>query len=72
MAKQTVKDLQAENKRLRHALRDIANPMIKWRRELRADERLNGSMCIVLLADPETYKDMARRALAAKEECDGA
>lgn len=31
-------------------------------------ERLNGSMCVVLLADPETYKDMARRALAAKED----
>ena len=69
MAKQTVKDLQAENKRLRQALRDIANPMVQWRRELRADELLNGSTCVVLRAvGPETYRAMARRALAAKEE----
>ena len=63
MDEQTPKDLRAENKRLRQALRDIADPMSKWRRELRDDEQLNGPMCIALLADPETYKDMARRAL---------
>lgn len=63
MSEQTIEDLRAENKRLRQALRDIADPMSKWRRELRADERLDGSMCIVLLDDPETYKDMERRAL---------
>ena len=68
MSKQTIEDLRAENKRLRQALRDIADPMSKWRRELRDDERLNGPMCIALLADPETYKDMARRALRGEGE----
>ena len=57
MDEQTPKDLRAENKRLRQALRDIADPMSKWRRELRDDERLNGPMCICLLYTSPSPRD---------------
>ena len=59
---------EREIERLREALSEIVNPLAKWRLELREDERLNGAMCVALLADPETYKDIARNALRGEEE----
>lgn len=50
--------------RLDQVLTDIANPMGKWMRELKDDERLDGAMAIYMLKDPETYRRMARDALA--------
>lgn len=56
--------LQAENAALRQALRDIADPVSAWRRDLRPGYTLDGAMCVQMRNDPETYKRLAREALA--------
>lgn len=60
-----VERLRAERDALRQALADIADPISAWQRDLKEDERLEGMMAVRLARDPETYKRMARNALAA-------
>lgn len=55
----------AEVARLRQALRDIADPISAWQRDLEEGYTLDGAMCVHLANDPETYKRMAREALKA-------
>jgi hypothetical protein len=51
--------------RLRQALRDIADPIAAWQRDLQPGYTLDGGMCVHMANDPETYKRMAREALRA-------
>ena len=51
--------------RLRQALRDIADPIAAWQRDLQPGYTLDGGMCVHMANDPETYKRMAREALKA-------
>ena len=53
----------AEVERLRQALRDIADPIAAWQRDLQPGYTLDGGMCVHMANDPETYKRMAREAL---------
>ncbi|MDO6385633.1 hypothetical protein [Uliginosibacterium sp. 31-12] len=53
----------AEVARLRQALRDIADPISAWRRDLKDGYTLDGAMCVHMASDPETYRRMAREAL---------
>ena len=55
----------SELERLRQALRDIADPISAWRRDLQPGYTLDGAMCVHMANDPETYKRMAREALKA-------
>lgn len=48
---------------LRQALRDIADPIAAWQRDLQPGYTLDGGMCVHMANDPETYKRMAREAL---------
>ena len=57
--------LQAENERLRQALRDIADPIAAWQRDLKEGYKLDGAACVRMADDPETYRRMAREALRA-------
>jgi len=54
-----------EVERLRQALRDIADPIAAWERDLQPGYTLDGGMCVHMANDPETYKRMAREALRA-------
>jgi len=56
-------DASAELERLRQALRDIADPIAAWQRDLRPGYTLDGGMCVRMANDPETYRRMAREAL---------
>lgn len=58
-------DASAELERLRQALRDIADPIAAWQRDLQPGYTLDGAMCVHMANDPETYKRMAREALRA-------
>lgn len=58
-------DTAAEVERLRQALRDIADPIAAWQRDLQPGYTLDGGMCVHMANDPETYKRMAREALRA-------
>ena len=58
-------DASAEVERLRQALRDIADPIAAWQRDLQPGYTLDGGMCVHMANDPETYKRMAREALRA-------
>jgi hypothetical protein len=50
---------------LRQELEDITRPIAKWSREAERDGlKLNGGMASQLADDPETYKSMAKAALA--------
>ena len=51
----------AEVERLRQALRDIADPIAAWQRDLQPGYTLDGGMCVHMANDPETYKRMAAR-----------
>jgi hypothetical protein len=62
--KQLLIDSQCEIGRLKNALEDICNPVRKWRREQKDDEKLDGVAVVYLLKDPQIYKDIARDALA--------
>lgn len=53
----------AEVARLRQALRDIADPIAAWQRDLQDGYTLDGGMCLHMANDPETYRRMAREAL---------
>ena len=55
--------LRAECDRLRAALRDILDPIGKFRRELEPGYDLDGAMAVHLAKDPQTYRDIARTAL---------
>ncbi|MEY5098924.1 MAG: hypothetical protein RJA36_1643 [Pseudomonadota bacterium] len=55
----------AEVARLKQALRDIADPISAWQRDLQPGYTLDGAMCVHMANDPETYKRMAREALKA-------
>lgn len=55
----------AEVARLRQALRDIADPIPAWRRDLQDGYALDGAACVRMADDPETYRRMAREALKA-------
>jgi hypothetical protein len=56
---------EAEIERLRQALRDIAEPIAAWQRNLQPGYSLDGRMCVDMANDPETYRRMAREALRA-------
>lgn len=61
------KILVSENKRLRAALQKIVQPIKTMQQE--AEEkgyRLNGGMAVALAADPNWYREVAKKALAAK------
>ena len=49
-------------------LRDIANPIDRLRRNLKPDERLDGIMTVLLLKDPNYYKNIAEDVLKKMEE----
>ena len=55
--------LRAECDRLRAALRDILDPIGKFKRELKPGYVLDGAMAVHLAKDPQTYRDIARTAL---------
>lgn len=55
----------AEVARLRQALRDIADPIPAWQRDLEEGYELDGAACVRMADDPETYRRMAREALKA-------
>ncbi len=57
---------QTDDARMREALEEIANPISFWRRQLRPDEILDGAMAVHLANDPQTYIDIAKKALAAR------
>jgi hypothetical protein len=59
-------DMGAEVERLRQALRDIADPISAWQRDLQPGYELDGGMCVHMANDPETYKRMAREALSER------
>ena len=46
------------------ALEDVTDPVSKVRRELRPGYSLDGTGCVRMLDDPETYRRIAREALA--------
>ena len=58
-------DAGAEVERLRQALRDIADPIAAWQRDLEEGYTLDGAACVRMADDPETYRRMAREALKA-------
>ena len=60
-----IESLQREVAALRQALRDIADPIAAWQRDLQPGYKLDGWMCAHMANDPETYKRMAREALRA-------
>ena len=60
-----IADAGAEVERMRQALRDIADPIAAWQRDLQPGYTLNGGMCVHMASDPETYRRMARDALRA-------
>lgn len=51
-------------KGLRQALQDIADPISAWQRDLEPGHALDGVACVFMASNPETYKRMAREALA--------
>lgn len=54
-----------ENKRLRAALEEIANPIAAFQRKAKAEgAKVNGSMAVMLSNDPGYLKEIARKALA--------
>lgn len=55
----------AEVARLKQALRDIADPITAWQRDLQDGYTLDGAACVRMADDPETYRRMAREALRA-------
>lgn len=55
--------LVEEVARLRQALRDIADPIPAWQRDLQDGYTLDGAECVRMADDPETYRRMAREAL---------
>ena len=58
-----LREQYGEVERLRQALRDIADPIAAWQRDLQPGYTLDGGMCVHMANDPETYKRMAREAL---------
>jgi hypothetical protein len=64
IVKQLLIDSADAIERMHTALKDVAHPIGKWQRELKDDERLDGAMAIYMLKDPETYRRIARDALA--------
>ncbi len=52
--------------RMREALEEIVSPITFWRKQLRPDEILDGAMAVHLANDPQTYIDIAKKALAAR------
>ena len=51
--------------RLQQALKDIADPVAAWQRDLKEGERLDGAAAIYMPDNAETYRRMARKALEA-------
>ena len=49
--------------RYEQALRDIINPIGAMRRDLPAGYSLDGHAAVLAADNPETYKDIARKAL---------
>ena len=59
-----VADLEDENKRLRSALKAIANPILHMQEEAkRQGMQLDGHMAIAMANDPEYLKKLAEKAL---------
>ena len=52
---------------LREALQDIIDPIAAWKRDLKDGYTLNGAMCVQMANDPETYRNIARKALEATQ-----
>lgn len=60
--------LQAENARLRAALKDIVDPVLKMQREAEKDGcNLNGAMAVMLSENAGYLKEIARKALKGRE-----
>lgn len=54
--------------RLRQALRDIADPIAAWQRDLPVGHSLDGAAAVRMAADPEAYKRIARAALVDSQD----
>lgn len=54
-----------EADKLLQALRDIADPIAAYERDLPPGYKLDGAACVRMADNPETYRSMAREAIAA-------
>lgn len=54
-----------EADKLLQALRDIADPIAAYERDLPPGYTLDGAACVRMADNPETYRRMAREAIAA-------
>lgn len=57
-----------EADKLLQALRDIADPIAAWERDLPPGYTLDGAACVRMADNPETYRRMAREAIADLRE----